>query len=125
MARLRYCRRCSNEGHEDPWHPLSDWPHDERVPGGFYIGQGNKAPAIHDDWSYRRAYGSGARAGLLGNPHASLEAAGLDTRQGHRDYLRRHGLAEGAPDTPGRGPDAKAIASKHFARAREAAWRKG
>jgi len=127
MPRLRLCHACSDNlpadhpsrsenlltpGSPGPvFHRLDTWPHEapsERA----------RPPAVHDDQSYRRAYGPGALAGLGYVPA---------TRQEHREVLRTMGLAEGAPDTPGRAPSAVEIARKNrmFERAFERAKRKG
>jgi len=110
MPRLRHCPGCSEGATDDhpDWRPgrlfgggsvyhrLDQWPHEpERLRP--------TTPAIHDDASYRRAYGPGAAMGLGFVP---------ETRQDHRDTMRRMGLAEGAPETPGRAPSAVEIARK-------------
>lgn len=77
--RQRYCRDCTRANPDAPavWHYLDEWPHDLPAP--------TAAPAIHDDQSFRRAYGPGAHVGLGFVP---------ETRGGHSEHLKRHRIAE-------------------------------
>ena len=104
MPRLRLCDECPRApGAPAQWHDPAAWPHEPRF---------SRAPAaaIHDDNSFRRAY-----------THGSLQGIGraFETRAEHKDYLLGHGLAEGAPDTPGPGPRAQ-MAQKAKVRFKEA-----
>lgn len=117
MARLRLCDVCQrNDDGSAAWHDLAAWPHETNWRPR------PDAPALHDDQSFRRAYGPGMAQGL------GPDAAGIETRAQHRDYLLSHGLAEGAPDTPGPGPraqlaqKARAMFERAFVNAKRKVW---
>ena len=116
MPRLRLCSEC-NAGRRlaEPsiWHDPAAWPHEVRE---------NSAPAVHDDISFRRAYGfgkpcTGMRAGL---------GREFDSRADHHAYLAANGLVEASQDTPKRArPSAVELARKRrlFEKAYEKARR--
>ena len=82
--RERYCPACTDDLRlQDPgaraiWHDVAAWPHDQERPDADVF-------AIHDDHSFRRAYGPGAAIGL---------GKDFETRASHRQFLKANHLAE-------------------------------
>ena len=120
MGRLRWCRDCTDNGpldHPDRhpnrlrpgqpggvWHDLASWPH-----GSGHVRP--KAPAIHDDASFRKAYRGTMKNGVS-DMYAGLGRE-FETRQEHHTHLKTNSIVESGTDTPTRaGPNPLELARK-------------